>query len=93
MDPQKTDLPILYDQFCGPLFGTLILIHSQNGIFSDAISKHGNRYGEKLPLFSYGRDGHQPYSRGLYKDSLSKLGWPTPIEGVDHDLCNHPAYT
>ena len=29
--------------------------------------------GSKLPLFSYGRDGHQPYSRGLYthyKDSL-----------------------
>ena len=32
--------------------------------------------GSKLTLFSYGRDGHQPYSRGLYthyKDS--------PIEG------------
>ena len=33
--------------------------------------------GSKLPLFSYGRDGHQPYSRGLYthyKDSLLKVG-------------------
>ena len=40
----------------------------------------------KLPLFSYGRDGHQPYSRALvgfytyiyihtnYKDSLLKVG-------------------
>ncbi len=29
--------------------------------------------GSKLPLFSYGRDGHQPYSRVFYtnyKDSL-----------------------
>ena len=36
----------------------------------------------KLPLFSYGRDGHQPYSRGLYthyKDSLLKVEWPSPI--------------
>ena len=33
--------------------------------------------GSKLPFFSYGRDGHQPYSRGLYthyKDSLLKVG-------------------
>ena len=31
-------------------------------------------------------DGHQPNSRGLYnnyKDSLLKVGWPSPIEGVD----------
>ena len=30
-------------------------------------------------------DGHQPNSRGLfthYKDSLLKLGWPSPIQGV-----------
>ena len=35
------------------------------------------------PLFSCGRDGHQPYSRALYtnyKDSLSKLGWPSEYE-------------
>lgn len=31
---------------------------------------------KKLPLFSYRRDGHQPYSRALdthYKDSLLKV--------------------
>ena len=31
-------------------------------------------------------DGHQPNSRGLYthyKDSLFKVGWPSPIQGVD----------
>ena len=31
-------------------------------------------------------DGHQPNSRGLYthyKDSLLKVGWPSPIQGVD----------
>ena len=33
--------------------------------------------GSKLPLFSHGRDGQQPYSRVLYtnyKDSLLKVG-------------------
>ncbi len=39
--------------------------------------------GSKLPLFSYGRDGHQPYSRGLYthyKDSVLEVGGlPSPI--------------
>ena len=50
MDPKKTDLPILYDQFCGPLFGTLILIHSQNGIFSDAISKTWQSLWRETPI-------------------------------------------
>ena len=30
-------------------------------------------------------DGHQPNSRGLYthyKDSLLKVGWPSPIQRV-----------
>ncbi len=39
----------------------------------------------KLPLFSYGRDGQQPYSGDFityYKDSLLKVGWPSPISRV-----------
>ena len=39
--------------------------------------------GSKLPLFPYNRgQTHQPNSRGLYthyKDSYSKVGWPSPI--------------
>ena len=43
--------------------------------------------GSKLPLFPYTviGDGHQPNSRGLYthyKDSLLKVGWPSPIQRV-----------
>ena len=41
--------------------------------------------GSKLPLFPYKGDGHQPNSRGLYthyKDSLLKVGWPSPIQRV-----------
>ncbi len=37
---------------------------------------------QEIWFFSYGRDGHQPYSMGLYahyKDSLLKVGWPSPI--------------
>ena len=37
-----------------------------------------------IPLISIG-DGHEPSSRGLYshyKDSLLKVGWPSPIQGV-----------
>ena len=30
--------------------------------------------GSKLPVFSYGRDGHQPYSRGL---ECPSEGFPT----------------
>ena len=48
MDPPEQIYQYYMINFCGPLFGTLILIHSQNGIFPDAISKHGNRCGEKL---------------------------------------------
>ena len=39
---------------------------------------------DQLPLFSYGRDGHQPYSRGLYthyKDSVIK-GGRSPIPNI-----------
>ena len=36
----------------------------------------------KLPLFSYGRDGHQPHNRGCIgphsKDSPLKVGWVYP---------------
>ena len=44
--------------------------------------------GSKPPLFSYGRDGHQPFCRILYtnyiqyKDSLFKVGWLSPIYRV-----------
>ena len=37
--------------------------------------------GSKLPLFSYGMDGHQPYSRCLYapyKGSRAKVGMTIP---------------
>ncbi len=48
--------------------------------------KSGYVPGSKLPLFPYLiGDGHQPNSRGLYthyKDSLLKVGWPSPIQGV-----------
>ena len=41
---------------------------------------------DQLPLFPYNRGWEtQPNSRGLhthYKDSLLKVGWPSPIQGV-----------
>ncbi len=55
------------------------------GLESQIFFKHGQEsyvLGSKLPFFSYGRDGHQPYSMGLYahyKDSLLKVGWPSPM--------------
>ena len=44
-------------------------------------------WGLKLPLFSYGKDGHQPYIVGFYIPikripGLLKVGWPSPIQGV-----------
>ena len=50
---------------------------SHSHLLKCPIGKLAYVMGSKLPLFSYGRDGHQPYSRALYthyKDSLLKVG-------------------
>ena len=57
----------------------------QNDFVRWGLSEMRIGLGSKLPVISYGRDGHHPYSSGLYthyKDSPLKVGWPSPILGV-----------
>ena len=85
----------LFGQVC---WTTWLLAQCHEGTFALIVEKnHSNLkdvkaficpcvLGSKLPLFSYGRDGHQPFSSVLfthYKDSLLKVGGlPSPMAHV-----------
>ena len=65
-------------------FKSSIVILSRDGETID-LSPLYVRSGLNYHYFHIIGDGHQPNSRGLYthyKDSLLKVGWPSPIQRV-----------